>query len=31
MPAAALRWSERLLFFLLAVVIWPFIAGIVAG
>jgi len=30
--ADPLRWRERLLFFLLAVVIWPFIAiGIVAG
>jgi nitrate reductase NapE len=27
-----IRWKERLLFFFLAVVIWPFIAvGVVAG
>jgi periplasmic nitrate reductase NapE len=31
-PADPRRWSERLLFFLLAVVIWPFIAiGVVSG
>jgi len=31
-PADNLKWSERLLFVLLAVVIWPFIAvGVVAG